>query len=60
MRRIRLLLLFLLVPSFWLQAKPLEFDKEYQVFGGQPVNLNINETGEYFLHLQYKHQLRVP
>jgi thiol-disulfide isomerase/thioredoxin len=39
MKKIRLGLLFLLLPSLWLQAKPLHLDDEYAVFGGQPVNL---------------------
>jgi thiol-disulfide isomerase/thioredoxin len=106
MNKIRLGLLLLLLPSLWLQAKPLQFDDEYAVFGGQPVNLkqvvgkqpvyikfwatwcldcrkelphlqqiyekyrdkiaiyavnlNINETDEYILRLQQKHQLTIP
>lgn len=39
MNKIRLSLLLLLLPSLWLQAKPLQLDDEYAVFGGQPVNL---------------------
>lgn len=106
MNKIRLGLLLLLLPSLWLQAKPLQLDDEYAVFGGQPVNLkqvvgkqpvyikfwatwcldcrkelphlqqtyekyrdkiaiyavnlNINETDEYILQLQQKHQLTIP
>lgn len=39
MNKAHLGLLLLLLPSLWLQAKPLQLDDEYTVFGGQPVNL---------------------
>lgn len=39
MNKAHLGLLLLLLPSLWVQAKPLELDDQYSVFGGQPVNL---------------------
>jgi thiol-disulfide isomerase/thioredoxin len=39
MHKIRFSLLLLLLPSLWLNAKSLQLDDEYAVFGGQPVNL---------------------
>jgi len=106
MYKFRFVLLLLLLPSLWLNAKPLQLDDEYAVFGGQPVNLkkvigqqpvyikfwatwcmdcrrelpslqktyetyrdkiavyavnlNINETDEFILRLQKKHNLTIP